>query len=913
MSKLAHAGARSTVSPAVAIAAAVATASSSARTRSTGTPAGASAAAIRSRAAPNRIARRTFPLALATSGSYAPPLSTPPASRITRPGNESRLFAAAPTLVAFESSYQRTPSRSRTTVSRCGSGSTASIVACTASAGAPASRAVATAARMFSTLWRPASRVRPRSYRSSPPSGARNAAKPSPAKAPHGTAAAPNETTRERTPATARHASGSSRFTTAQSSAPCAAKSRAFVSRYSANVPWRSRWSGVRLRRHPTRGRKRSTHSSWKLDTSTTAISGGSSSAAINGVPRLPPVKVRRPARASARPTSVVVVLLPFVPVMATTGHDSMRKASSISLHTGIPRRTAAASSAASRGTPGLGTTRSMSRSRSGPSSPSRSSTPAGTRGAPLAAGRASATRTRAPRCASAAATASPVRRKPTTRTCRPGSIAASAELQRREREQRTDDRDDPEADDDLRLGPAEELEVVVDRRHAEDALPPQLERHHLADHRQRLDDEDAADDQQHELLARDERDDPERRAECERADVAHEHLRRVGVEPEEAEARRRERAAEDRELARARDVRDLEVLGDLRVARGVGEDRVRPARDHDGSDREPVEPVGQVDGVRRADDDDRAEGDVPEPQIRVHVLQEGHREMPAVLGHEVDPRRREPRDRELEEKANPTRDPGRAPSPYLRVVVEEADQAVADGDEQRDPDVDVVQVGEEYRREHEREDDEHAAHRRRAGLGGVVRWTVAADRLPDLERREPPDERRPEEERARERGEAGQKRPEGDVLEDVQRGVCDVQRIEEEIEHHGTGAPPAACKWRRTSSIAAPRDPLRRTRSPARHIPRRCAPSSAWSAATKIRSPGRPAASAPARTSAACSPRRRSASTRTSAARAPSSRCARADSAPSSRISPRTAMRRRPRLAASVRSAAVIDAGFAL
>src|SRR5579862_9892034 len=204
MSKLAHAGARSTVSPAVAIAAAVATASSSERTRSTGTPAGASAAAIRSRAAPNRIARRTFPLALATSGSYAPPLSTPPASRITRPGNESRLFAAAPTLVAFESSYQQTPSRSRTTVSRCGSGSTASIVACTASAGAPASRAVATAARMFSTLWRPASRVRPRSYRSSPPSGARNAAKPSPAKAPHGTAAAPNETTRERTPATPR-------------------------------------------------------------------------------------------------------------------------------------------------------------------------------------------------------------------------------------------------------------------------------------------------------------------------------------------------------------------------------------------------------------------------------------------------------------------------------------------------------------------------------------------------------------------------------------------------------------------------------------------------------------------------------------------------------------------------------------
>ena len=39
----------------------------------------------------------------------------------------------------------------------------------------------------------------------------------------------------------------------------------------------------------------------------------------------------------------------------------------------------------------------------------------------------------------------------------------------------------------------------------------------------------------------------------------------------------------------------------------------------------------------------------------------------------------------------------------------------------------------------------------------------------------------------------------------------------------------------------------------------------------------------------------------------------ARADSAPSSRISPRTAMRRRLRLAARVRSAAAIEAGFAL
>ena len=47
----------------------------------------------------------------------------------------------------------------------------------------------------------------------------------------------------------------------------------------------------------------------------------------------------------------------------------------------------------------------------------------------------------------------------------------------------------------------------------------------------------------EHDLLADDHGDDAERGAERERADVAHEHLRRVGVEPEEAEAGADERA----------------------------------------------------------------------------------------------------------------------------------------------------------------------------------------------------------------------------------------------------------------------------------------------------------------------------------------------------------------------------------
>src|SRR5439155_24229867 len=47
-----------------------------------------------------------------------------------------------------------------------------------------------------------------------------------------------------------------------------------------------------------------------------------------------------------------------------------------------------------------------------------------------------------------------------------PGGLLA--EREGRERGQRAHRRPDPEADDDLRLGPAEELEVVMDGRHTD-------------------------------------------------------------------------------------------------------------------------------------------------------------------------------------------------------------------------------------------------------------------------------------------------------------------------------------------------------------------------------------------------------------------------------------------------------------
>src|ERR1700744_3579360 len=112
---------------------------------------------------------------------------------------------------------------------------------------------------------------------------------------------------------------------------------------------------------------------------------------------------------------------------------------------------------------------------------------------------------TSAPPALSAWQLASPEPPRPNTATVLPAKevtgIIGSAQLQRGEAGERQHHRDDPEADHDLRLGPAELLEMMVYRRHLEDAFTGELERRHLHDHRDRLQPEKAADHRQHDLV----------------------------------------------------------------------------------------------------------------------------------------------------------------------------------------------------------------------------------------------------------------------------------------------------------------------------------------------------------------------------------------------------------------------------
>src|SRR5215813_9295847 len=209
---------------------------------------------------------------------------------------------------------------------------------------------------------------------------------------------------------------------------------------------------------------------------------------------------------------SAVVVDLPLVPVTATNGEFGAlrrrsRQNSSMSPTTGTAAARASPTDQCGAGcvsgTPGASTSTAIADQstwrRSAATNPAAAASA-------IFFGSSSQATTSAPPALSAWQLASPEPPRPNTATFLPaklatGITATSPQLQRRQSHERKHHRDDPEPDHDLRLGPAELLEVMVDRRHPEHALAGELERDHLHDHRHRFEHEQAADDRQHDLV----------------------------------------------------------------------------------------------------------------------------------------------------------------------------------------------------------------------------------------------------------------------------------------------------------------------------------------------------------------------------------------------------------------------------
>ncbi len=311
-----------------------------------------------------------------------------------------------------------------------------------------------------------------------------------------------------------------------------------------------------------------------------------------------------------------------------------------------------------------------------------------------------------------------------------------------------------------------------MQRRHAENPLPGKLERRHLQHHRQRLDHKHAAHDEQHDLLPHDDGNGAECGAQRECPDIAHKHFRRISVEPQKSQARARDRATEHGEFAGAGDVRETEIFRKHRIAGNVGEYSKGAADHHGRHDCQPVQSVGQIDRIAGADNHEIGHDDEADRAERVrHILEKRHNEF--GLGRQIGGKRdiaggRNP-DHRLPEELGARRQSLGITIDDFSVVVHPADRAETQGHPKHDPYQAVLQIRPQQGGEDYRDQNQRAAHGRRAGLGQMRLGAVIAHRLPDLVRGQPSDHARPDDESDDQRSKAGQHRTQRDVIEHVE------------------------------------------------------------------------------------------------------------------------------------------------
>src|SRR5579883_1327618 len=224
---------------------------------------------------------------------------------------------------------------------------------------------------------------------------------------------------------------------------------------------------------------------------------------ALTGVPILPPTCTGTLAVRRMWPMRLVVVVLPFDPVTPMVWPRSSGAASSTSPITSTPRSRAATRGGKSAGTSGEMTMTSQPANTAGDC---RSKGMSRLSSSSRASGRAvsvcrSVARSTAPWLASSLMAAMPERFIPTTKTLAP-SRSISPQLQCRQRAQGQHQAGDPETRNNLRFGPSQRLEMVMNGGHFEHPFAAaQLETSHLQNYRHRFDDEDTADKQQQHLL----------------------------------------------------------------------------------------------------------------------------------------------------------------------------------------------------------------------------------------------------------------------------------------------------------------------------------------------------------------------------------------------------------------------------
>ena len=342
----------------------------------------------------------------------------------------------------------------------------------------------------------------------------------------------------------------------------------------------------------------------------------------------------------------------------------------------------------------------------------------------------------------------------------------------------------------------------MVDRRHLEDALLAKFETADLEDHRHCLHHEDAADDDQQELLLRANCRGAERTTDRERSGIAHENFRRVAVEPKETETRTGQRHQEHGKLADVKVVRDHKVFDRHEIVPGkVGEQRVGQCGADRATGSKPVEPVGEVHCVRASDDDPREERNDEEAKLQQRRFEKrktnridadrlaaakheaglvacdarGINSMARDLRLVINEQGRHQRDHQLPEQFRAAAQTIGFFLAYFFVIIAKAKQSAGRHRARAHRDKRVERTRADQCRNDHRSQDQYPTHRWRAKLATMkfrkfVDFFRRAQWLTQLHRNESADHARAKDQRKQEGKNACARRAEGDVLKEVEK-----------------------------------------------------------------------------------------------------------------------------------------------
>ncbi len=249
--------------------------------------------------------------------------------------------------------------------------------------------------------------------------------------------------------------------------------------------------------------------------------------------------------------------------------------------------------------------------------------------------------------------------------------------------------------------------------------------------------------------------------------------------------------------------MRKQQVLRIDRATHHVGKHTERCADQHDRHDHEPVETVGEIDRIARADNHQIRQHDeaphaeriadrLDERQQQIGARRQAHRQTAAHPRHEQvehahvarfryaerQIHRSKQTDDRLPEILFARRHPARVFVDHLAVIVDPADHAEAERDEHHDPDETVGQIGPQQRRHGNAEQNQHAAHSRRTGFDEVRLRTVFTNGLADLHRGQLADHRRATDEPDQQRGDGGHHRTESQITEHAQEACVILQPL---------------------------------------------------------------------------------------------------------------------------------------